>query len=118
LIETTGRTMTASTAPPPEAVDLDHVDNDLALLVERTAGDGRRLLLRRAGSPIAVVLPVRDVDRLDRLDGEREDKFAVLHRVSAAFRDVDPAEVEREAVRALSEARAKRRASRTSRTGR
>lgn len=109
--------MGASTAASQrfaEIVDLSDVAGDLANLVARLDRGGR-IVVRHHGQPIAALLPIAEVARLDALDATWEKDFAVLNEIGAAFRGVDPEEIERETAQAVAEVRAEMRADRAAR---
>ena len=65
---------------------------------------------RRAGFRWRGLFLSEDLQRLDRLDRERAERFKVLEEFGEAFKDVPVEELEREVARALAEVRAERRA--------
>ncbi len=71
-----------------------------------------RVVLEKAGIPVAALVSTDDLERLRRYDAERAADFAVLDRIGAAFQDVPDTELEREVARAIAEVRAERRARR------
>lgn len=106
--------MAATTTAPAEAavVELGEIDEALAATIERSLATGGRLPLHRDGRPVAAVLPITVTARLDRFDAEWEADFAIFHEIGAAFREVDPEEIELETSRALAEVRAEIRVER------
>lgn len=105
---------TAASQRFAEIVDLSDVAGDLANLVARLDRGGR-IVVRHHGQPIAALLPIAEVARLDALDATWEKDFAVLNEIGAAFRGVDPEEIERETAQAVAEVRAEMRADRAAR---
>jgi prevent-host-death family protein len=71
-----------------------------------------RVVVERSGIPVAAIVSTDDLERLDRLDAERAARFKVIEEMRAAFKDVSPEEIEREAARSLAEVRAAMRAER------
>ncbi len=71
-----------------------------------------RVVLEKAGIPVAALVSPQDLERLRRYDAEREADFAVLDRIGAAFADVPDEELEREVANAVAQARAELRAER------
>lgn len=84
----------------------------LALVVDQVSKTRTRVVVEEDGVPVAAVVSTRDLDRLDRFDAEREADFAIIDEIGAAFRDVDPDEIERETANALAEVRAEMRVER------
>jgi prevent-host-death family protein len=72
----------------------------------------KRVVLEKAGIPVAALVSTEDLNRLRRYDAEREADFAVLDRIGAAFSDVPDEELERELTKAQAEVRAEMRAER------
>ena len=72
----------------------------------------QRVVLEKAGIPVAAIVSPQDLERLRRYDAEREADFAVIDRLRAAFADIPDEELEREITRAQAAARAELRAER------
>ncbi len=72
----------------------------------------KRVVLEKAGIPVAALVSTEDLERLKRCDAERAADFAVLDRIGAAFADVPADELEREVAKALAEVRAEMRTER------
>lgn len=83
-----------------------------ASLLNRVYREGTRVVVEKSGIPVAVLVSTADLHRLDQLDREREQRFAVIDELRAAFKDVPLEEIEREAARALREVRVEMRAER------
>src|SRR6266487_2957384 len=66
----------------------------------------KRVVLEKAGIPVAALVSTEDLERLRRYDAERTADFAVIDRMRAAFEDVPDAELEREVAKAVAEAQA------------
>ena len=81
-------------------------------LVDAVFRRQKRVVLRKAGIPVAALVSPEDLARLRRYDAEREADFAVLDRIGDAFADVPAEELEREVAKAVAEARAELRAER------
>jgi hypothetical protein len=63
------------------------------------------VLFEKSGIPVAAVVTVDDLKRLQGLDASREEDFKALDATRAAFKDIPDQELEREVNRAVSEAR-------------
>ncbi len=68
--------------------------------------------MQRSGIPVAAIVTVEELRRLEQMDDRREQLFAVLTAISDKFKDVPPEELEREVNKAVAEARAEHRAER------
>lgn len=79
-------------------------------LADRVAGGATRLVLERAGQPVAAVVSMRDLARL-RVDDERlAERRRVLDEFAEPFKDIPPDEIQREVDLAIAAVRARRRA--------
>lgn len=90
----------------PDIVD---IEDSLASVVTRVAGNDTRVVVEQHGKPVAAIISIEDWQRFARLEAEREKRFAVLDEARAAFAGVPPEEIEAEFDRALAEVRAKAR---------
>lgn len=64
-----------------------------------------RVLVEKSGIPVAAIVSVDDLIRLQQLDAERETRFQALDAVRDAFKDLPPEELEREVARAIEASR-------------
>jgi prevent-host-death family protein len=65
-----------------------------------------RILVQERGTTVAALVSAGDLERLARLDAEREARWQVVDEIHARNRDKDPDEVERDVAEALAEVRA------------
>ena len=72
----------------------------------------QRVVLEKAGIPVAALVSPEDLERLRRYDAERAERFSVIDRMREAFADVPDEELEREIARANAEVRAEMQAER------
>src|SRR5918995_5544565 len=98
--------------PTTETMKISEVKQQLNRLVNRVYRHETRILVEKSGIPVAGIVSIDDLRRLDRLDQERAERFKVLEEFGEAFKDVPAEELEREVARALAEVRAERRAER------
>ncbi len=68
-----------------------------------------RVLVEKAGVPVAAIVSPQDLERLRRWDAEREEPFKILDEFRRAFADESPEEAERQVALALEEVRAENR---------
>jgi prevent-host-death family protein len=68
-----------------------------------------RVLVEKSGIPVAAIISTKDLQRLTRLEAERNRDFAILDEIGEAFKDVSPAEIEREVKRAITQVRREKR---------
>ena len=96
--------------PTIETMHISTVEQQLSRLVNRISRQETRILVEQSGAPVAAIISVNDLRRLERLDEERAERFKVIDEMREAFKDVPAEEIEREAARSLAEVRAERRA--------
>ncbi len=92
-----------------ESMTVSEVSDQLATLVGRVSRRETRVLVEQAGTPVVAIVAADDLERLDRLDRERAERFRVIDRLQEAFKDVSAEEIDREADRAVAAIRAERR---------
>jgi prevent-host-death family protein len=68
-----------------------------------------RVIVEKSGIPVAAIIPAKDLERLSRLEAERNRDFAILDEMREAFKDVPAEEIEQEVAKALSEVRKENR---------
>jgi prevent-host-death family protein len=103
--------------PNTQTLELSDVEDRCSHLVDEVSRNELRVIVAEAGTPIAAVISVADLERWARLDREREERFAVLDRMRAPFADVPPEELEREVAKAIAEVRAEMAAEREKSAG-
>ncbi len=69
-----------------------------------------RIVLEKAGVPVAVLISPQDLERLRRYEAERTARFSVIDRMRESLTDVPDEELEREVASAVSDVRAEMRA--------
>src|SRR5215213_6150511 len=97
------------TQPVTQTMKISSVRAELNTLVNQVYRHETRVVVEKSGIPVAALVSTDDLKRLDEFDRERAARFAILDEMRAAFRDVPPEELEREAARALAEVRAEMR---------
>ncbi len=100
------------TDPMTQSMNLTDAREHWSQVIDAVFQRQKRVVLEKAGIPVAALVSTEDLERLKRYDAEREADFAVLDRIGAAFADVPAEELEREVVRALAEVRVEMRAER------
>ena len=93
-----------------ETMNVADAEGQFGRIVDRVSGTRRRVVVEANGDTVAAVISREDLDRLNRLDAERDRDFAVFDEIGAAFADTTPEEIEREVVKAVAEVRAERKA--------
>ena len=87
-------------------IEITELRSRLSPLANEVFRNGIRVIVEEAGAPIAALVSLDDLERLARLDEQREERFAVVDRIRAAFADVSSEEIEREATNGVTEVRA------------
>lgn len=67
-----------------------------------------RIVVEKSGIPVAAIVSAEDLERLTRLETQREELLRGLEAMSEPFRDIPEAEIEREVARALAVVRAEK----------
>lgn len=96
--------------PTTETMNVSTVRQQWSALLTAVFKRQRRIIIEKSGIPVAALISIADLQRLDRYDADRAADFAVLEEIGAAFKDVPPDELEREVAKALAEAREEMRA--------
>lgn len=94
--------------PMTETMKISEVKQQLNSLVNRVYRLETRIMVEKSGIPVAGIVSVQDLRRLDRLDRERAERFKVLEEFAAGFADQTPEEIERETARAIAEVRSEK----------
>lgn len=79
-------------------------------LISKVFRDKTRVLVEKSGIPVAAVISAEDLQRFTQMEEQRERRFKALDKMRDAFKDVPPAEIDREVKRAISQVRAENRA--------
>jgi prevent-host-death family protein len=89
---------------------ISEVKNTLSSLVNRVYRKEMRVLVEKAGIPVAALVSAEDLARLQQFDREWEARTRAIERFSQAFADVPPEEAEAEVARIIAERRQRRSA--------
>jgi prevent-host-death family protein len=96
--------------PPTRTMKISQVKNHLSSLVNQVYRNETRILVEKAGIPVAAIISARDLRRFSNLEQERAERFKIIDELREAFKDVDPEEIERETDRIIAQIRAEDRA--------
>jgi prevent-host-death family protein len=91
--------------PETQIMRISEVRGQFNSLVNQVYRKETRVLVEKSGIPVAGLVSVDDLRRLDKLDRERAEKFSVVEEMRSAFQDVPATEIEREAERTIAEVR-------------
>lgn len=95
--------------PTLQIVKMSVAKQGLDQLVDEVSRHTTRIVVEQSGKAVAGIVSVEDLQRLDRLDQQRAERFRILDEIGEAFKDAPAEELEREVERALADVRAKRR---------
>jgi prevent-host-death family protein len=95
--------------PTTQTMKISEVKQQLNRLVNQVYRRETRVMVEKSGIPVAGIVSAEDLQRLDRLDHERAERFKALEEFAAGFADQSPEEIERETARAIAEVRAEQR---------
>jgi prevent-host-death family protein len=65
-----------------------------------------RVILEKSGIPVAAIVSADDLERLNRMEAQRAERFKIIDEMREAFKDVPEDEIDREVDKALTEVRA------------
>lgn len=104
-------------APPTEPMKISDVKQGLNALVNRVHRRETRVLIEKRGIPVAAVVSMHDLQRLEQLDRKWAEGERALREFAAGFADQTPEDIERETAKAIAEVRAEMRAEREQAVG-
>ena len=85
------------------------VRSNWSQLLNKVFKEQTRVIIEKSGIPIAAVISAEDLSRLTRLEEERNERFKVIDRMRAAFKDIPDDEIERQVDKAVAQIRASKR---------
>ncbi len=89
---------------------ISDVKNTLSSLVNEVYRKETRVLVEKAGIPVAALVSADDLGRLNQLDRAWNERTKAIERFSQAFADVPTEEAEAEVARIIAERRQRRAA--------
>ncbi len=98
--------------PMTQTMKISDVKNKLSSLVNEVYRKETRVLVEKAGIPVAALVSTEDLKQLARLDEQRAERRRVVDAMREPFRGAPPAEIERETAAAVAEVQAEMRAER------
>jgi prevent-host-death family protein len=90
--------------PMTQIMNATEARQQFASVLNRVFRKETRVVVEKSGIPVAAIVSAEDLKRLDRLDQverERAERFAVIDEVRSAFAGVPDEEIERETDRIL-----------------
>jgi prevent-host-death family protein len=95
-----------------QVMKISDVKAKLSSLVNEVYRKERRILVEKAGIPVAAVISVDDLERLNQFERERRERFAVIDEMREAFKDIPDDQIERDVTAIVREMRDEREAAR------
>jgi|SRR5215207_648756 prevent-host-death family protein len=96
--------------PMTQVMKISDVKNTLSSLVNKVYRKETRVLVEKAGIPVAALVSADDLNRLQQLDRAWNERTNAIERFSQAFADVPTEEAEAEVTRIIAERRQQRAA--------
>jgi prevent-host-death family protein len=93
---------------PTESLKFTEARPKLSSILDRVFRREIRIRLYKGSTPVAAIVSIADLDRLEKYDLERQARFTELERIAQPFADVSPEELEEQVARAIAEVRAER----------
>jgi prevent-host-death family protein len=91
--------------PMTQTMKISDVKNSLSSLVNKVYRKETRVLVEKAGIPVAAIVSAEDLRQLARLDEQRAERRRVVAAMREPFRDVPAEEIEEETAKAVAEVR-------------
>ena len=95
--------------PVTQTMSASEIRQHFSDVVNRVYRGEARVVIERSGIPVAAVISARDFERFQEFERRRDADFAIIDEIRAAFAGVPEEELEREAAKAVAEARAELR---------
>jgi prevent-host-death family protein len=99
---------------PTETLKFTEARPQLSELLNRVFRREARIVIKKGEIPVAALVSINDLKRLEMRDVEWDAGFEVFDEIGAAFADQSPEDIERGAAEAVAQARAELRAERES----
>jgi prevent-host-death family protein len=91
--------------PRTQTMKISDIKNQLFRLVNAVYRQETRVLVEKAGIPVAALVSAEDLKQLARLDAQRAERRRVIAAMREPFRGVPPEEIARETAAAVAEVR-------------
>ena len=91
--------------PVTQTIKASEAREQFSQLLTKVFRRETRVIVEKSGIPVAAIISVDDLQLLNRLEAERQQRFKILDEIGEAFEDVPPEEIEREVRRAIAEVR-------------
>ncbi len=98
--------------PATETMKISDVKSRLNSLVNDIYRQEKRVVVEKSGIPVAAIIPIADLRRLNRLDERDREAREIVDSMRAAFADVPDDEIEMQTERIMNQIREENRAAR------
>jgi hypothetical protein len=88
-----------SSTTPIESLKFTETLSGLSSLVDSDFQRKARIRVYKGNTPVAAIVSIADLERLERYDREREESFRVISRIGEGFRDVTSEEFDEQFAR-------------------
>lgn len=93
------------TNPMTQTINASEARRGFSQLLNEVFRGEKRVVVEKSGIPVAAIISAADLERFTRYEEECRQDMQAIESIREAFKDVDPEEIEREAVRAVREVR-------------
>jgi len=99
----------AEREPMTQIINVTEARQRWSQLLNQVFRSETRVVVEKSGIPVAAIISAKDLERFNRLEAQRAERFKVLDEMREAFKDVSAEDIEREVAKALAEVREERR---------
>lgn len=93
--------------PVTQTMDIDLVKHQLSSVIQCVSNREARVLVEQPGIPVAAIVSIDDLKRLQQLDQEWEQTTQAIVRLSQTFADIPVADLEEKIAEIIGDNRAK-----------
>lgn len=90
---------------PTRSMKFTELRPRLSELLNCVFGREMRIRITKGNIPVAAIVSIDDLERLERLDAQRDADFRIFDEIGAAFADQTPEQIEEQVNRAVSKVR-------------
>jgi prevent-host-death family protein len=90
---------------PTRTIKLSEARSTFSALVNSIYRNRERVIVEKSGIPVAAIIPINDLERIEQMDDERASRSAVLQRYSGLFDAYTADELEAQVARTVAESR-------------
>ena len=99
----------AEREPMTQTINVTEARQKWSQLLNKVFRRQTRVIVEKSGIPVAAIISAQDLERFNRLEAQRAERFKVFGEVGQAFKDEKPEEIERQAAHAVQEVRRENR---------